>query len=73
MFPQRLQVVCHVLLELADALGAESVGDCLSFAGMLGAVAGVEEASLNRDECVVVVAVKARLCELLFIRICGKD
>ena len=63
--------MCHVLFELADALGAEGVGDCLSFAGMLRTVTGIEEASLNGDEGVVVVAANPRLCQLLLTRIAG--
>lgn len=51
---QHLQIGVHVLLELADRLGAEGVGNRLALAGVLGAVARVEEAALDRDECIVV-------------------
>ena len=61
MLHQHLQVVCDVAFELANALGAEGVGDSLSFTGVFGAVTGVEEASLNGDEGVVVVAVESNL------------
>lgn len=65
--------MCHVLLELADALGAEGVRDSFSFAGMLCTVTGIEKASLDRDEGVVIVAVKKCLCQLLLMRICGQE
>ena len=61
MLHQHLQVVCDVLFELADALGAEGVGDSLSFTRVFGSVTGVEEASLNGDEGVIVVAVESNL------------
>lgn len=73
MLDQLLQVVCHVLLELADALRAENVRDSLAFAGMFGAIARVEEASLNGDEGVIIVAVKPCLRELLLMRIRGEQ
>ena len=41
---------------MTDAFRAESVGDSLSLAGVFCAVTGVEEASLNGDEGVVVIA-----------------
>jgi hypothetical protein len=49
--------VVHVLLELADGLGAEGVSYSLALAGVLRAVAGVEEAALDGDEGVVVLAI----------------
>lgn len=61
MLHQHLQVVCDVLFKLANALGAEGVGDRLSFARVFGAVTGVEEASLNGNEGVIVVAVESNL------------
>lgn len=73
MCHQLLQVAGHILLELADALRAKGVGDHFAFAGVFGAVACVEEASLNGDKCVVIVAVKTRFCELLLMRIRGRD
>ena len=61
MLHQHLQVVCDILFELANALGAEGVGDSLAFTRVFGAVTGVEEASLNGDEGVIVVAVESNL------------
>lgn len=57
MCDQLFEVVVHVLLELADGLGAEGVGHGLALAGVLRAVAGVEEAALDGDEGVVVLAI----------------
>lgn len=45
----------HVLLELADGLGAECVRDSLALSSVFGAVTGVEETSLDRDEGIVVL------------------
>jgi len=42
---------------LPDALGAEGMRHRFSFASMFGAVARVEEAALDGDEGIVVVAV----------------
>ena len=61
MLHKQLEVVCDILFELANALGAEGVGDSLSFTRVFGAVTGVEEASLNGDEGVIVVAVESNL------------
>ena len=61
MLHQHLQVFCDVLFKLANALGAEGMGDSLSFPRVFGAVTGVEEASLNGDEGVIVVAVESNL------------
>ena len=47
-----------VLLELADGLGGEGVRDGLAFAGVLGSIAGVEEAAADGDEGVVVFTVE---------------
>ena len=69
MLYQLLQIACHILFELADTLGAEGVGDGLSFAGVFGSVTGVEDASLNGDEGVIVVAVKMCLCQQLVVRV----
>lgn len=44
---KHLEVVVDVLLELANALGAESVRDGLALAGVFGTISGVEEATLN--------------------------
>jgi len=52
-----LQVVVDVLLELAYALRAERVSDGLSLSGVLVTVSGVEEASLDRNERIVVISV----------------
>lgn len=49
------------------------MGDHFSFARVLGAVARVEEASLDGNERVVVIAVTTFLCERILIRIGGKD
>ena len=57
MCDQLFEVVVHVLLELADGLGAEGVGHGLALAGVLRAVAGVEETALDRDEGVVVLTI----------------
>ena len=46
----------HVLLELSDALCAECMGDGLALAGMLNSVASVEEAALDANKGVVVLA-----------------
>lgn len=40
---------------------------------MLRTVTGIEEASLDGDEGVVVVAVNSRLCQLLLARIAGRS
>ena len=45
-----------ILLELSHILGAEGVGHCLSLSCVLGSISGVEEAALDADEGVVVVA-----------------
>jgi hypothetical protein len=50
---EHVEVGVDVLLELADGFRAEGVADDLAFAGVFGAVAGVEEASLDADEGVV--------------------
>lgn len=47
-----------ILLELADVLRTEGVGDCLALARVLIAIAGIEEPSLNGDECIVVVTAR---------------
>ena len=73
MLDQLLQVACHILLELTDALRAEGMGDSLSFTRVFGAVTRGEDASLNGDKGVVIVAVKACLCELLLMKIDGTD
>lgn len=54
---QLLQIVCHVLLELADALGTEGMRDSLAFASVLGTVTRIEEATLDRYESIVVFTV----------------
>ena len=45
----------HVLLELANALGAEGVRDGLALASVLGTVSCVEETALNRHESIIVL------------------
>jgi hypothetical protein len=47
------EVVVDVGLELADGFGREGVADYLALAGVLGPVAGVEEAAFDGDEGVV--------------------
>lgn len=54
---QLLKVVVDVLLELADRFRREGVRDSLALAGVLGAVAGVEEATADGDEGVIVFTV----------------
>lgn len=49
------------------------MGDGLSFPGVFGAVAGIEETSLNRDEGIVVVAVETGLCQPLLMRFRVKE
>ena len=61
MLHQHLQVVCDILFELADALGAEGVGDSLPFTRVFGAVTRVEETSLDGDEGVIVIAEESNL------------
>lgn len=53
---EHFQVVVDILLELTNALRAESVRDGLALASVLGTVSGVEEAALNRHESVIVLA-----------------
>lgn len=67
MSHQHLQIARDILLELANALGAEGVGDSLSFTGVFRAVTCVEEASLNGDEGVIVVAMVKCLGQLWLI------
>ena len=62
-----LEITGYVLLELADALGAEGVRDSLPFTRVFGAIACVEEASLDRDEGVVVVAIRIDYGQLSLI------
>lgn len=47
LFDELLEVVMHILLELADGLGAEGVGDSLPLSSVFGAVPCVEEPALN--------------------------
>ena len=54
---QLLQIVCHILLKMTNALCAESMRDGFSLPSVFGAITGVEETTLNGDEGVVVVAV----------------
>jgi hypothetical protein len=51
----------HVCFELANALGGEGVRDGFALAGVLCAVAGVEETALDGDECVIVVPLKDQM------------
>ena len=54
LLDQLFEIVLHVGFELCDALDAECVGDGLAFAGVLGAITGIEEAALDGDEGVVI-------------------
>nr|POF12806.1 hypothetical protein CFP56_09957 [Quercus suber] len=54
---QLFEVVVDVLLELPDAFRGEGMRDGLAFARVLVAVAGVEDATLDGDEGVVVFPV----------------
>lgn len=54
---EELEVAVDVGLELGDGFGGEGVGDNLALASVFGAVAGVEEASLDAYEGIVEVAV----------------
>lgn len=51
---QQLEVVVHVLLELANRLGAEGVGDGLALAGVFMSISGVEQAALDGNKGIVV-------------------
>lgn len=53
---EEFEVGVDVLLELADGFGGESVADDLPLAGVLGAVADVEEPAADGHKCVVVLA-----------------
>ena len=53
---QLVEVVVDILLELADVLRAEGVRDGLALSRVLLAIAGVEEATLDGDEGIVVIA-----------------
>ena len=53
MLDEKFEVAVDVGLELEDRLGREGMGDNLALAGVLGAVAGVEETALDADEGVV--------------------
>ena len=50
-----LDIAMDILLELANGLGTESVGNGLAFAGVLSTVTGVEQATADRDEGIVEV------------------
>lgn len=55
LLDEQLDVAVNVLLELADGLHTEGVGDGLALAGVLRAVARVEETTVNGDEGIVEV------------------
>ena len=61
LLDQLLQIVRHVLLELADALYAKGMRDGLSLASVFGTITGIEEAALDGDEGIVVIAKKPEL------------
>lgn len=52
-----------VLLELADGLCGEGMSDGLALASVFGAIAGVEQTALNRNESIVVVTVRRLDCD----------
>lgn len=56
---QLLEVVVNVLLELTNGFRGEGVGNSLALAGVLSAVAGIEEAAADGNESVIVFAVVA--------------
>lgn len=55
-----------VLLELANVLSAEGVGDDFALSAVLSAVAGVEKAAADGDERVVVFA---GICQYRYMRV----
>lgn len=55
LLDELLNVAMDILLELANGLGTESVGDGLALAGVLGTVTGVEQATADRDKGIVEV------------------
>ena len=55
LLDEELEVGVHVGLELQDRLGGKGVRDDLALAGVLGAVAGVEETTANAHEGIVEV------------------
>jgi len=55
---QHLEIVVHVLLELANGLGTECVGNGLALACVLNSIPCVEKSSLDRHESIVVVALE---------------
>jgi hypothetical protein len=61
---EHLEVVVHVLLELANALSAEGVRDGLALASVLGTVSCVEETALDRHESVIVFTFATSACGL---------
>ena len=56
LLDQLRERVLDIRLELGDALRAKGVRDRLTLTSVLGAITGVEEASLDGDEGVVVLA-----------------
>ena len=52
-----MQVVGHVLFELTNTFLAERMRHCLAFACMLCSIPRIEEATLDGDEGIVVVAI----------------
>lgn len=55
LLDELLNVAVDILLELANGLGTESVGDGLALAGVLGTVTGVEQATADGDKGIVEV------------------
>lgn len=54
---KEFQVVVNERLELEDALGGEDVRDGLALAGVLHAIASVEETAAERNKAIIVVAI----------------
>ena len=52
---QLLEVVVDVLLELTDGLRGERMRHGLALTGVFGTVAGIEKATMDGDEGIVVV------------------
>ena len=61
LLDELVEVVLHVLLELADGLGAEGMRDGLALPAVFGAVTGIEETALDGDECIVVLTAAVRV------------
>ena len=56
MLDQFLKIVGHVLLELGNGFDAESVRDSFAFPRVFGAITGIEEAAVDGNEGIVILA-----------------